>query len=84
MTKEEKIEEKIDYYEEDMEMLSKAMLEAKERFNQFLEEECGLEPAYFELRMKGVKLSANLEPFKTIRMMDYNNKKENKPMDGLK
>ena len=73
----------MDYYENDLEILSKAMLEARKRFREYLLEEHDIDPAFFELRLKGVKLSDDFEPYQTIRMMDYTNKKGNKPPEGV-
>jgi len=54
--------------DEDMEVLSKAMIEARKRFNEFLNEELELNNAYFDLKLIGYAFDVNLEPMKKIEM----------------
>lgn len=60
-------EEEDLFYEDNMELLSKAMLEANQAFNEFFEEE-GLDGAYFDLKMTGFVLDVNFEPMKKVDM----------------
>jgi len=48
-----------DWYEEEMEILSKAMLKAREAFDYYINDEMNLDGAYFKLDMKGYILSSD-------------------------
>ena len=48
-----------DWYEEEMEILSKAMLKAREAFDHYLNDEMNLDGAYFKLDLKGYILSSD-------------------------
>lgn len=55
------------FYEQDMELLSKAMLTANEAFNEFFEEQ-GLDGAFFDVEMTGYVLSTNFERMRKVDM----------------
>lgn len=62
--------EETDYYEENVEVLAKAMLEAKKRFDEYFEEN-GLDGAFWDLKLEGIVLTQDFEPWKRITM-DFN------------
>lgn len=57
-----------DWYQEDMETLSKAMLEARRAFDKYLNEERNIDGAYFELELTGHLLDVEFDRFKKIDM----------------
>ena len=56
--------------DEDLLKLSEAMLEAKQAFEDYFEEQ-GLDAAYWALDLKGYTLSVSFEPLEQIEMKDY-------------
>ena len=48
-----------DWYEEEMEILSKAMLKAREAFDYYINDEMNLDGVYFKLDLKGYILSSD-------------------------
>lgn len=61
---------------DDEELLSKAVREAKKRFNEVIEEE-GLDPAYFSIDLQGYQLSVNFTNYRhSVEMYDQERKEE--------
>lgn len=58
-------EEEYDWYDHDMEHLAKAMLKAQEAFNQYFDDQ-SLDGAYWDLRLKGHKLSSEFNPWRAL------------------
>jgi len=58
----------IDWYEDNMKILSDAILEAKQRFDEYINDELNLDGAYFELEMTGYVLDDEFDTWKEIYM----------------
>ena len=58
----------IDWYEDNMKILSDAMLEANQRFNEYINDELNLDGAYFEIEMCGYVLDNEFDKWKRIDM----------------
>lgn len=67
--------EDFDWYDHNMEELSKAMLKAKEAFEEHFEEK-GMDGAYWDLELTGYVLTSNFERCKKVEM-DFTFKEKN-------
>ena len=79
-------EETEEWYDDDKEVLSRAMLKAKEAFDKYINDELGLDGASWDLSMRGFILTGDFDEILSVIEMpaDIETHLKNKKINGGK